>query len=70
MRNMRFRYCKEVCDNAKLLDITIDENLAFKIILGNLRKNAGQKLHTPAGLSIFMEVGKLKHLMSTFITLL
>ena len=53
----------------KLLGVILDKKLNFKSHISRLCKRASQKLYAPAEVSTFMDPGKLRLIMNSFITL-
>ena len=51
----------------KLLGVTFDKNLDVKSHANAICKKAGQKLHSLAHISSYMNVEKLRILMNTFV---
>ena len=57
----------EESDEEKLLGVTFDKILNFKIYVNNLCKKAGHKLHALARMSRYMETPQLELTMTSFI---
>ena len=57
----------EESSEERLLGVTIDKNLNFKIHASNLCKRISQKMHALARVSLFMDHDKLQLLMNNFI---
>ena len=51
----------------KLLGIVIDNRLTFEPHVENIRKKAGQKLHTLARIASYMDISKKLSIMNAFI---
>ena len=54
-------------EHVKLLGVTLDNKLSFDEHVSKLCKSASRKVHVLARLSQYMDIGKIRQIMKTFV---